>query len=82
MAAGTPIVASDVPGYRSLSSRADAAHLVPPGNPNALAAGLLRVLSDHRLAADLRAKGAKIVTRFSMDALALRYAQIYDSLST
>jgi phosphatidylinositol alpha-mannosyltransferase len=49
MAAGTPIVASDVPGYRSLSSRADAAHLVPPGNPNVLAAGLLRVLSDHRL---------------------------------
>ena len=82
MAAGTPIVASDVPGYRSLSSQADAAHFVPPGDPNALAAGLLRVLSDHRLAADLRAKGAEIVTRFSMDALALRYAQIYDSLST
>jgi glycosyltransferase involved in cell wall biosynthesis len=53
---------------------------VPPGDPNALAAGLLRVLSDHRLAADLRATGAEIVTRFSMDALALRYAQIYDSL--
>jgi phosphatidylinositol alpha-mannosyltransferase len=81
MAAGTPIVASDVPGYRSLNSQADAAHLVPPGDPGALAAGLLRVLTDHRLAADLRAKGAETVTRFSMDALALRYAQIYDSLS-
>lgn len=81
MAAGTPVVASDVPGYRSLSSQADAAHFVPPGDPNALAAGLLRVLSDRRLAAELRAKGAEIVTRFSMDALALRYAQIYDSLS-
>jgi phosphatidyl-myo-inositol alpha-mannosyltransferase len=82
MAAGTPIVASDIPGYRSLSSQADAAHFVPPGDPNALAAGLLQVLSDHRLAADLRAKGAEIVARFSMDALALRYGQIYDSLST
>ena len=81
LAAGTPIVASDIPGYRSLSSQADTAHFVPPGDPSALAAGLLRVLSDHRLAADLRAKGAEIVTRFSMDALALRYAQIYDSLS-
>ena len=82
MAAGTPIVASDVPGYRSLNSQAGAAHFVPPGDPSALTAGLLRVLPDHRLAADLRAKGAEIVTRFSMDALALRYAQIYDSLST
>ena len=82
MAAGTPVVASDVPGYRSLSSQPGAAHLVPPGDPNALAAGLLRVLSDQRLAADLRAKGAEIVTRFSMDGLALRYAQIYDSLNT
>jgi len=81
MAAGTPIVASDVPGYRSLSSQADAAHLVPPGDPGALAAGLLQVLSDHRLAADLRANGAEIVTRFSMDALALRYAQIYHRLT-
>jgi phosphatidylinositol alpha-mannosyltransferase len=81
MAAGTPIVASDVPGYRSLDGQANAVHFVPPGDPGALAAGLLRVLSDHRLAADLRAKGAKIVTRFSMDALALRYAEIYDSLS-
>ena len=77
-----PIVASNVPGYRSLSSQPGAAYLVPPGDPNALATGLLRVLSDHRLATDLRAKGAEIVTRFSMDALALRYAQIYDSLST
>ena len=82
MAAGTPIVASDVPGYRSLGGQANAVHFVPPGDSGALAAGLLRVLSDHRLAADLRAQGAKIVTRFSMDALALRYAQIYDSLST
>ena len=82
MAAGTPIVASDLPGYRSLSGQAGAVHFVPPGDPGALAAGLARVLSDHRLAADLRAKGTAIVTRFSMDALALRYAQIYDSLNT
>jgi phosphatidylinositol alpha-mannosyltransferase len=81
MATGALVVASDVPGYRSLCSQADVAHFVPPGDPNALAAGLLGVLSDRRLAAELRAKGAEIVTRFSMDALALRYAQIYDSLS-
>jgi phosphatidylinositol alpha-mannosyltransferase len=82
MAAGTPVVASDVAGYRTLSdSQADAVHFVPPGDPSALAAGLLRVLSDHRLAAELSAKGANVATRFSMDALALRYAQIYESLS-
>ena len=46
MAAGTPAVASDVPGYRSLSDQGGAVFLVPPGDPRALAGGLLRVLSE------------------------------------
>ena len=65
MAAGTPAVASDVPGYRSLSDRGGAVFLVPPGDSRALAAGLLRVLSDSRLAAALRARGDSHVRRLS-----------------
>ncbi len=81
MAAGTPIVASDVPGFRSVSGDGRAALLIPPGNPRALAAGLLRVLSDDRIAARLRAEGAKRVHRFSMDALAARYVNIYEHVT-
>jgi phosphatidylinositol alpha-mannosyltransferase len=82
MAAGTPVVASDVPGYRSLSRDGRAVLLVPPGNPRALAGGLLRVLSDDRLASGLRAEGAEHVRHFSMDDLALRYVEIYGRATT
>ena len=67
MAAGTPAVASDVPGYRSVSDQGGAALLVPPDDSRALAAGLLRVLSDPRLATTLRTRGESQVRRFSMD---------------
>ena len=81
MAAGTPAVASDVPGYRSLSDQSGAVLLVPPGDPRALAGGLLRVLSDHRLAASLRSRGDAHVRQFSMDQLALRYVDIYERVT-
>jgi phosphatidylinositol alpha-mannosyltransferase len=76
MAAGTPVVASDLPGYRSLND-ASAVHLVPPGDPEALATGLLRVLRDGDFAAGLRARGDHTVRRFSIEQLARRYADVY-----
>ena len=81
MAAGTPAVASDVPGYRSLSDQSGAVLLVPPDDSRALAAGLLRVLSDPRLATTLRARGESQVRRFSMDELAARYVEIYERVT-
>ena len=81
MAAGTPAVASDVPGYRSLSDQGGAVLLVPPDDSRALAAGLLRVLSDPRLATTLRARGESQVRRFSMDELAARYVEIYERVT-
>ncbi|MGD9703066.1 MAG: glycosyltransferase family 4 protein [Acidimicrobiia bacterium] len=81
MAARTPVVASDVPGYRALSDHGRAAHLVPPGDKNALADGLLRVLSDGRLADDLREHGDCLVRRCSMHELARRYVAIYERVT-
>ena len=78
MAAGTPAVASDVAGYRSLGEQSGAVLLVPPDDPRELAAALRRVLSDRRLAADLRARGEDHVRRCSMDELAVRYVEIYE----
>ena len=77
MAAGTPIVAGDLPGYRAVSADGAAAILVPPGNPRALADGLMRALSDERLVADQRARGAQQARSWSMDELARRYVDIY-----
>ena len=54
LAAGRPIVATEVGGVRALTGD-DAAVLVPPGDPAALAAAILRVLDDPGLAASLTA---------------------------
>ena len=70
MAAGTPVVASDLPGYRNVASTGDEAHLVPPGDPVALANALLEVIEDTDLASRLSQAGRKRALEFSMDRLA------------
>jgi phosphatidylinositol alpha-mannosyltransferase len=77
MAAGTPVVASDLPGYRAVSG-VDAARLVPPGDRNALAAALAAVLADDDLADELRRAGEERAQRFSMDRLAALYVERYE----
>ena len=80
MAAGTPTVASDLPGYRALNAFGEAALLVSPADPQALAAGLLRVLTDKRFAEDLRRAADRCVARHSMDELARQYVAIYNAV--
>ena len=78
MAAETPIVASDLPGYRNvIGDRDPAALLVPPGDAAALGAALRRVLEEPDLAAALSAAGDARATVFSMDHLAERYLSLY-----
>lgn len=56
-ALGCPVVAADIPGARE--QLGDAALLVDPGSPEAIAAALARVIGDQGLAADLRERGRK-----------------------
>ncbi|MGH9116406.1 MAG: glycosyltransferase family 4 protein [Acidimicrobiales bacterium] len=77
MAAGTPVVASDLPGYRNVARGGADALLVAPDDPEALAAGLLGVLDDRATAERLVASGRERADVFSMDRLARRYLAIY-----
>jgi phosphatidylinositol alpha-mannosyltransferase len=80
MAADTPIVASDLPGYRKVIGTGDpAAILVPPGDAGALGEALRTVLEDSGLAASLSAAGEARAATFSMDRLAARYVDLYRS---
>lgn len=81
MAAQTPIVASDLPGYRNVAHPDEHAVLVPPGDPAALAAAILRVLGDGALARRLSEAGEARAAEFSMDRLAERYLDLYDDLT-
>ncbi len=78
MASSTPIVASDLPGYRKVvGDDEDAALLVPPGDAAAMGGALRVVLEDADLAASLAAAGDARAATFSMDRLAGRYIDLY-----
>ncbi len=80
MAAGTPVVASALPGYRNVATDGVDALLVPPGEPDALAAALSLVISDGALASRLVAAGADRADEFAMSKLATLYTAIYREL--
>ncbi len=80
MAAGTPVVASDIAGYRDVARHHREALLVPPGDANALAEALGRVLSDGDLTSALVEAGAARAATFSMDRLAERFTALYASV--
>lgn len=78
MAASTPIVASQIPGYARVARDGAEAVLVAPDDPVALAAGLDRVLRDRSLAASLVAAGEVRAREFAMDRLAEKYVELYE----
>ena len=65
MAAGAPIVASDIHGYKGVVRRGREALLVPPREPKELAAAIERLISDQALAATFRASGPVRAAEFS-----------------
>lgn len=81
MAAGTPVVASALDGYRNVATHGVDALLVEPGDPVALAGALRRVLSEPALAEALVAAGHLRADEFAMRSLAERYAAIYSKLA-
>jgi phosphatidylinositol alpha-mannosyltransferase len=75
MAAGTPVVASDLPGYRHVAGAG--ATLVPPGDPVALARALSVALAG---GPDIDAqieRGRARARHFSLSMLAQRYLELY-----
>lgn len=81
MAAGTPIVASNLPGYANVARAGTDALLVDPGDAAALAEGLRRVLTDPSLVAELVDSGDERAAGFSMDRLAERYLDVYRTIA-
>jgi glycosyltransferase involved in cell wall biosynthesis len=78
MAAGVPVVASDIAGYREVVRDGVDGLLVPPHDANALAAAIRRVLSEPGLASTLAAAGRSRAETFSWQAVAPRLEAVYD----
>jgi phosphatidylinositol alpha-mannosyltransferase len=80
-ACATPVVASDITGYRDVMTD-ETGLLVPPGDPDALANALVALLEDEpgrRLLGEAARRLAQ--ERYSWDDIAGRLAAIYERLS-
>jgi glycosyltransferase involved in cell wall biosynthesis len=79
MAAGVPIVASDVGACREVLDNGQSGYLVSPGDPVALADAIDAVCSDAPSAQERAAKARqKVLREFSIEEMAWRYAALLD----
>ncbi len=79
VSAGAPLIAAESGGLREVLSGTDAGLLFPPGNADALAAAVDRMLTEPGLAAKCQAAGSELVrTRYSWDAIAASTIELYE----
>jgi glycosyltransferase involved in cell wall biosynthesis len=81
MAAGRPIVASDLPSLREVLTHEQDALLVPPGDADALAAAVRRLLDDPPLASRLAAAAFSAVDRYTWGRRAERLEALLNDVS-
>ena len=77
MAAGKAIVASNLPAIREVLTDEITALLVTPGNPDALAAGILRLAGDSGLRGRLADAALQAVAEYSWDRRAERLEALF-----
>jgi phosphatidyl-myo-inositol alpha-mannosyltransferase len=77
MAAGAPIVASDLPGYRSVARDELQGRLVPPGDPQALADAIRALLDNASLRGAMAAEGKRTVQAYDWAVVADRLRDLY-----
>ncbi len=80
MAAGRPIVASDLPSSREILRDGDTALLVPPGDVESLAGAISRLLVDTELARRLARSAFAQAPRYSWDARARQLRGLVEEL--
>jgi phosphatidylinositol alpha-mannosyltransferase len=77
-ACATPVIASDIPGYRDVMT-AEAGVLVPPGDPHALADAVVALLGDEQRRRILGANARLVAQQhYSWDQIARRLLALYE----
>jgi phosphatidyl-myo-inositol alpha-mannosyltransferase len=77
MAAGTPIVCSDIHGYKGVVRRGREALLVPPRKPKALASAVGQLLADDELRAEMGRNGQERADEFSWERVTAKVDDYY-----
>jgi glycosyltransferase involved in cell wall biosynthesis len=81
MAAGLPVVATDIPVFREYLMPGRDALLVPPGDPAALAAAMTELVADDARGRRLADAGRLVAARFTWDDAARRHLRLYAEIA-
>jgi phosphatidylinositol alpha-mannosyltransferase len=80
MAAGAPVVASDIDAFRRVLDDGRAGQLFPVGDPGALAAALIDVLTQDERRAELSARGRRVVSAYDWRVVASDIVTVYETV--
>jgi phosphatidyl-myo-inositol alpha-mannosyltransferase len=81
MAAGTPVVASDLDAFRRVLHDGDAGRLVPVGDGPALADGLIEMLENDALRERYVAAAREVVARYDWAVVASQIMRVYETVA-
>jgi len=78
MAAGVPVIATDIPACREVLDGGRCGLLVPPGDSTALAEAILQILDDEALRTRLvQAASERVRTHYHVKRMAAGYAELF-----
>jgi phosphatidylinositol alpha-mannosyltransferase len=80
MAAGVPIVASDIPGYRDVVEHGEQGLLVERQNPGAIADAVCRLLGNPELRANMRQAGQRKARAYDWPRIAAQVLGYYEEV--
>jgi glycosyltransferase involved in cell wall biosynthesis len=81
MAAGKPVVGSNVGGIPDLVQDGQTGYLVPPADEKALAEAILKVLNDRQAANLMGQRGKELCRQFSLEAMIAKLDDLYSDLA-
>ena len=83
MAAGVPIIASDIPGNRALIDHGETGLLFPPDDPERLVTAIVTMIEQAAFAKEMaRRARVKVEQHFSAERMAADYTALYSECST
>ena len=82
MAAGKPVVASEVGGIPDLVKHGETGYLVRPADEKALANGIKKLLNDPERAQQMGQRGKEYCRQFSLEAMIAKLDDLYSDLTT